>query len=147
LRSPYRLPDDAVLELRRVALDHHHVAVTRVIAIALRRLEKAAPHVRLVVSFADPGVGHVGGIYQGGGWLYTGTSRVGTVLALDGKVYHCRMAKDVVGTTSTVNLRAAGHAATVERTPPKHRYLMPLDPAMRTQVAELAKPYPERWNC
>jgi hypothetical protein len=29
----------------------------------------------------------------------------------------------------------------------KHRYLMPLDDAMRKQIAPLAKPYPKRQSC
>ena len=31
--------------------------------------------------------------------------------------------------------------------PPKHRYLMPLDDAMRAQIEPLRKPYPKRETC
>ncbi len=65
------LPRDAC-EMVRVALDRHDAPVSRIVSIAIRLLIRARPHIRLVVSYADAGVGHHGGIYQAGGWTYTG---------------------------------------------------------------------------
>ena len=58
-----------VAELVRVALREHRTPVSRIVAIALRMVRTQSPGLRLIVSFADPYHGHVGGIYQAMGWL------------------------------------------------------------------------------
>ena len=53
----------------------------------------------------------------------------------NGKVMHKRTANALFGTIKGM-----------EKSPPmwKHKYLMPLDQAMRAKIAPLAKPYPKR---
>ncbi len=59
-----------VCELVRVALTTHKSSVSRIVRIALAMLRSAQPGLRVILSYADPEHGHVGGIYQAGGWTY-----------------------------------------------------------------------------
>ncbi|MFN7611312.1 MAG: hypothetical protein ACK5QX_10320, partial [bacterium] len=130
-----------VCELTRVALKTHASAVSRMMAIGLRFIKRQSPKLRLVVSFADQWHGHHGGIYQAGNWIYSGLTAPAQMIRLpDGKTVDPR------------RFNGHGHnspkpiplGAQIVKTPPKHRYLMPLDEAMRAQIAPLAKPYPKR---
>jgi hypothetical protein len=123
-----------VAELTRVALRRHVTTVSRIIAIALRMLKRQSPGLRLVVSMADPLQGHSGAVYQAGGWIYTGETKADVVYFSRGAWVHHR--------TATSRGSAAGLPA--RPLPPKYRYLMPLDAAIRAQIAPLARPYPKR---
>jgi len=149
IAKPFGVAPELVVELVRVALTKHVAQVSRILAVALIFLRKQSPQLRAVISFADPNQGHHGGIYQAGNWIYSG---VGTEdprarpYSKNGAIYHWRT---VVG-----QLSSQGKKSTVEAAislgfkpldqKPKHRYLMPLDDAMRAQIAPLAKPYPKR---
>jgi hypothetical protein len=111
------------------------------------------PGLRLVVSFADPEQGHVGGIYQGGGWIYTGRSQSADEYIVNGKRIHGRSLRALRASD-----RRAPHAKNAEEWArlvldpntkkisgsSKHRYLMPLDEGMRRRVSQIAKPYPKK---
>lgn len=142
---PYGLEQDQVCELVRVALRPHRCATTEVVAAAIRRLRQHAPGLRLIVSYADPAQGHVGGIYQAMNWLYAGTTAPDAAYVTpDGRRLHSRQVS-----SSGVKVQF-GTARRVPRTdecerialPGKHRYLLPLDRGMRRRVAHLALPYP-----
>lgn len=143
LLKPYGLGQFEGCELVRVAMTNHKTPVSRVIAIALRMLKKTSPGLRLVVSFADPGEGHSGGIYKAGGWIYTGTMSAAQYYKIKGRIWHPR---SVVQKGCSNSLQAVkkwfGSDATAVIKPGKHRYLMPLDEAMREQIKLLAQPYP-----
>jgi hypothetical protein len=134
-------------ELVRVALSAHTAPVSRIVKVALGMLKRRNPGIRLVVSYADPVQDHVGAIYQAGNWAYVGTSAPDHYfVSEDGKRYHSR------------SVHACGYAIhfgrktytpkpeemTMVKTPGKHKYLMPLDDAMRAQIEPLRKPYPKR---
>lgn len=147
LHKPFGVRIDECAELVRVALDRHETPVTRIVSIALRMLRQKAPGLRIVVSFADPAHGHIGGIYQGGGWLYAGTtSPQPKFIDRDGRTWHNRM----IGVKGTK--RVFGEVRRVltpdqcvrVTSPPKHRYLMPLDDDMRERVRPMIRPYPKR---
>lgn len=53
-------------------------------------IEKHRPDIRCVVSFADPGQGHMGTIYQATNWIYTGTTAGQYYAKIDGKLVHSR---------------------------------------------------------
>ncbi len=131
--TPYGLDQVECCELVRVALNKHNSPVSKIIAIAMRFLQKSSPGLRLVVSYADTAQGHHGGIYQATNWLYEGTIKQSSTAELKGKIAHKRTF-DNAGIKGYVL-----HKAVV-----KHKYLMPLDQAMREQIAPLAKPYPKR---
>jgi hypothetical protein len=145
--KPFGLSVTEGCELTRVALTSHVAPVSRIIKIALKFLQANSPGLRLIVSFADPSEGHHGGIYQAGGWIYTGRQQDSIEwLAPDGKIWHGRMVK-AKGWTVCHGVRCKTwkpEQCTKVVKPGKHRYLMPLDPEMRAKILPLAQPYPKR---
>lgn len=123
-----------IAELTRVALRTHNAPVSRIVAIAIRMIKRQSPGIRLLISMADPGVGHVGGIYQAMNWIYTGTSAPDVQYFSHGKWEHHR----------TATSRGSVKGLPSRRIPPKHRYLYPLDAATRQQIEPLRKPYPKK---
>jgi hypothetical protein len=143
--GPFGLPQDQVVELTRVALDVHHTPTSRIVAVALRLLRKQSPGLRLVVSYADPAHGHVGILYQAGGWGYVGRTRPESLIRLHGRLLHPRTVGSRYGHRGVLWLRRHIDSR-AERIilPPKHKYVFPLDAAMREQVRPLLRPYPKR---
>jgi hypothetical protein len=124
----------------------HATPISRMLAIGIAMLRKRAPGLRLIVSFADPNEGHHGGIYQAGNWIYTGTSPASSKFRdASGRLWHSRQVtskgfnkqygelRRTVRRAQCVEIRQAG----------KHRYVMPLDAAMRARLATFQKPYPK----
>lgn len=144
--SPYGLKQVEICELTRIALTKHITPVSRILSIAFKFLHKSSPNLRMIVSFADEGQGHHGGIYQATNWIYTGGAETHAYL-VNGVQYHPKSlhSKYGVGGQSIPWLQK-----NVDKNAKrivsgfKHRYLMPLDDEMRNQVAKLAKPYPKR---
>ena len=143
--QPFGLNQTEVVELVRIALRQHEAPVSRIGAIAVRMLKKQSPGLRLLVSYADPDEGHHGGIYQAMGWLYAGSSVPQRELRVEGKWMHKRTASSLYGTASPGLIKQMT-GLDVEYGPVqwKHTYCLPLDDAMRKQIASLAKPYPKR---
>lgn len=129
----YGLTQWDCVELTRVALANHVAPVSRVLSIALRKLVKRNPDLRLVISYADTRQGHHGGIYQAGNWVYVGMSPPRWEFWVRGK-----WRTDI----HAWRLRTAGTPK--RKIPGKHKYLMPLDVEMRVRIEPLAKPYPRR---
>lgn len=147
LGKPYGLETTAVCELTRVALNQHRAAVSKIVAIAIRLLRRHAPGLRLVVSYADPNQGHIGTIYQAGGWIYTGkTSADFKAIDRAGREWHSRQVSSSGLKRQYGNLRRVPRISECEIVPllGKHRYLMALDGEMRRRIAPLARPYPKR---
>lgn len=146
LCKPYGLKPTEVCELTRVALDKHKAATSRIVAIALRMVRALCPGLRLIVSFADSAQGHHGGIYQAGGWVFTGDS-FGRYIVTNGKAEHPRTLGSRYGrggqSLPWLRQHVDPNAVQIEAAA-KHRYLMPLDAEMRQRIMPLAKPYPKR---
>lgn len=138
LLTPYGLKKTEGCELSRVALREHINPVSRMIAISLKMLKKSNPGLRLVVSYADAGEGHHGGIYQATNWIYTGKSK-GSFFYEDmrGKVWHPRTITDKRAVVKPHQCKKVWKEG-------KHRYVMPLDDDMRKKIQELSKPYPKK---
>ena len=137
LHRQFNLKHTEVCELVRVALTKPKTPISKMIAIAVRFLHGNAPLLRVVVSFADPNEGHHGGIYQATNWIYTGMSAQTIEYYYSGGWRHAtaaykRFSGDQIRKFKTRNK------------PGKYRYVMPLDDAIRKQIAPLAKPYPKR---
>jgi hypothetical protein len=141
------------VELVRVALDEHDTPVTQVVASTLRQLRVACPGLQLIVSYADTGQGHHGGIYQAGNWIYTGTTgNSNCYYLINGETVHGRTVSSFAkgkkrpGETGIEYVRRAidPNAHRLETVPTKHRYVYPLDRKVRRSVAHLAQPYPAR---
>lgn len=148
--SPYRLTQFEICELTRVALSKHETQTSRVLAGAIRMLRKQSPGIRLIVSFADGEQNHIGVIYQATNWVYTGTTKPGRVgFVIKGKKTHTRTIGSMPGGIQSLAW-VRDHIdknATEWKGVEKHRYLMPLDDAMRKQIEPLRKPYPKRETC
>lgn len=139
LVQQYGLKQNQGCELVRIALRDHVTPVSRLISIAIKMLKKQNPGLQLIVSFADPEQGHVGGIYQASGWIYTGKSPDYKAPILDGRVAHPR----------TLSMRVKlGKARRSEvqyiDVKGKLRYLYPLNDEMRMKVLPLKLPYPKK---
>jgi len=141
LGAPYRLGMTECCELVRVAMQKHKTPVSKILALALKLLRKQSQGIRLIISYADPSQGHHGGIYQATNWIYSGKS-ASTVCYKDpsGKLWHGRRASK----TANPQKQLVTDEWKEVRQPGKHRYLMPLDDAMRRQIEPLRKPYPKR---
>lgn len=144
---PYSLRQTEVAELTRIALTQHATPVSRIMAIAVRLLKTQSIGLRLLVSYADPTQGHIGGIYQAANWLFVGeTSPDFYLVDASGKRWHSRMISPTgykISFGKPKRCLRPDQGVRVE-IPGKRKYLMPLDPEMRAKVAHLAKPYPKR---
>lgn len=144
LGSPYGLSQTECVELVRVALTSHQSPVSRIVALAIKFLKQSNTHIKLVVSFADQSQNHHGGIYQAGNWVYSGVGQAATFYRIHGKTTHPRS----IGARGLVQnihgARSIDPNAKAIEIPGKHRYLMPLDAAMRSRILPLSKPYPKR---
>jgi hypothetical protein len=135
IASPFGITRTEVCELTRVALREHQSPVTKILSICLNLIRREYPGLRLVVSYADLGHGHHGGIYQGGNWIYCGTTKPDKEYFVRGKWVHHRQGNSLLGSVAGVKSRPSSQ---------KHKYLMPLDDEMRRQIKPLRKPYPKR---
>lgn len=145
--KPFGLAQTEVCELVRVALAPHETPVSRVLAIAVRMLRRGSPGLRLVVSYADSKEGHHGGIYQAAGWSHIGRASTARVVVVFGETLHPKSANTRWGPSagSLAWLRAnVDPDAQAMLLPAKYKYALPLDDAMRAQIAPLALPYPKR---
>ena len=147
LGAAYGLTQTECCELTRVALTKHATPVSKIISIAIKFLKKNNKGLKLIVSFADQMQGHHGGIYQAGGWIYSGTSNESfEYIGPNGKKYLQRQVAESglvkqFGKATKVFKRSECIAVPVLG---KHRYLLPLDKDMSAKIAPLAKPYPKR---
>jgi len=138
LVKQYGLQMQQGCELIRIAMCRHKTPVSKIVAISLRILKKTFPRLRLVVSFADPEQGHLGGIYQAGGWIFNGNSQCSDEYIYKGKRWQGRAFRHKYkGMEKHPDVQ-------IVRGSSKHRYLMPLDSEMRTKILPLARPYPKR---
>lgn len=133
--SAYNLNQDQGCELTRVALHKHTNTVSRIVSIALKFLRKMQPKLRLVVSYADPEVGHHGGIYQAMNWIYEGTGAKSVKVFYKGKWSHKKTVDDAGIDQKNLKKKIVSG---------KHKYLMPLDEQMRKLVLPLKKQFPKR---
>ena len=137
----FRLKDTEVCELARVALDQHpEFTVTAVMSRALKLLRQQCPGIRIIVSFADPAEGHIGRIYQASNWIYCGRSAPARALMLNGQKLHRRAYTGVNHGRARMPIPPG---AVWVATPPKFRYVMPLDRRARRLVERMRKPYPQ----
>lgn len=145
MAASWGLKQTECVELMRVALDEHATPVSQIVAEVVRQLKATNPGLRMLVSFADPGHGHHGGIYQAGNWIYCGTSAATTDFVIRGRQTHIRGVGSTYGTTSLEWIRAnVDPDAYAVQAAPKHRYAMPLDRGARRLALARAETPPER---
>jgi hypothetical protein len=147
LGKPYQLNKDEVCELTRVALDFHISTVTQIVAQAIKLLRMSSPGLRLIISFADPEENHTGVIYQAGNWIYSGQSSDDSkFIDVNGRVWHSRQVSATGVKKQYGEYRRVPKISDCVRVDVKgkHRYLYPLDRALRRQITPLAQPYPKK---
>lgn len=143
--KPYGCSNLEVCELTRIALSLHASPVSRMIALSIKMLRKQSPGIRLIVSYADSNQGHYGGIYQATNWIYLGCIESDGGQFINGRVVHKRTVYSRYGRQDLEWLRKnIDPSAHYVKALPKHKYLYPLDEAMRKQIDPLRKPYPKR---
>lgn len=145
LGNPYGLNKNQIHELVRIALTDHTTPVSQLVAETLRQIKQTKPEFRLIVSFADPTRNHHGGIYQASNWIYTGQSSSinSPMFVINGKTMHGRSVSSVYGRKKLSWLQENIDPDVYKiYLPGKHRYLYPLDKAMRRQIQSFAQPYP-----
>jgi hypothetical protein len=147
LARPFGLKPTEVCELVRVALapGRRH-PTSKCVAVSLKLLRRQSPGLKLVVSYADAGQGHVGTIYQALGFFYVGASEQ-AYIRVRGRVEHPRTLYDRYGRQGQSIPWLRQHVdPKAERVAmaPKHKYVYPLDPELRRQLQPLARPYPKR---
>lgn len=147
--KPYGLKMIEVCELVRVAFASHQTPISQIVSKSVRMLKSQSPGLRLIVSFADPEHSHVGGIYQAMNWIYAGMTTPADEWIVNGKRWHGRALRHEKPAYLTTAEAARAIDPNSRRIlgSSKHRYLYPLDRAMRKQIEPLRKPYPKRETC
>lgn len=131
LFKTFSLEKYEICELQRIALTSHRTEVTRIISICLKLLKAKNPGLALVISYADPKVGHKGTIYQAANWIPWGMSAADRSFKFfDGSVRHSRAVsksgrKNLFGKYTKVPRER--DAVEITELPPKHRFLYALN--------------------
>ncbi len=137
-----RPQDVATLARLWLADDLPQNAESRVLGIVLRAVHRETSW-KLVLSYADPGAGHVGTIYQATGWVYLGQAPPEGYIAIgDSRERHPRSVYTQYGSNAIGHLRATGVPARRVFVSGKHRYVYVLDAAWRWRLRAAAQPYP-----
>lgn len=149
IASPYNKWQGQVVELERVALNgkQGHGRTSTAVALTLKALSKEAPWVDLVVSYADLDQNHAGTLYQATNWIYTGLKNPGTIGAfiIKGKKTHNKTIYSRGWKQSLLWLRENVDPKAEEFiTKGKHKYLYPMNKAMRKRIQILSVPYPKK---
>jgi len=149
LAKPYSLKYEEVTELQRVALNKHDTPVSRIVSIAIKLIKKQYVKLKLIISFADANEGHLGIIYQAGGWIYSGIAKsTPKYKTPDGKILHQRQVNKKGFNKEFGNLRKCfkPEQCVVIKQLNKYRYLYPINDEIKNQILLLAKPYPKKNN-
>lgn len=150
LGKQYGLIQGQIVELCRVALNGKQEHTSQAVAMSLKQLHHDKPMCRLVVSYADCDQSHLGTIYQATNWVYVGNMEGQRYFVINGKKTHPRTIGShrangggrCIQSLECVQENFDKNAA-IFYSQGKRKYLMPMDKAMRKQIAPLAKPYPK----
>lgn len=115
---------------------HGPVALTKAVAAILKQFRRDVPECRALVSFADPGQDHHGGIYQAASWLYTGQSSESRAYLLPDGTPVSRRAFHSGSKMTKITLPMVKRAG-------KLRYVKPLDKYARKDIKLPLLPYPK----
>ena len=117
-------------------------------------LKTNADDIKVLISYADPGQEHVGGIYQATNWMYQGYNlgimdNYGIKLEPDGKWIHSRTVYSMYGSGNLEHLKnRIGHTFWRRKEPRKHRFFFLLgSKGEKKKIVESLKhplqPYPK----
>jgi hypothetical protein len=142
----YQAQPDDCLVLTRLWLSDElpRNSESKVIAVVIRALKRHTD-IKFLVSYADPSQGHIGIIYQAGGWLYTGLSQAMPLYDLgDGKARQSRSLAHGFGTHSVKHLEDNRVKVKLIPQSRKHRYVYSLDKSWQTRLKPAVLPYPKQ---
>lgn len=127
------LPQDALELSRLVRRDDADVRLSSFVAWSLRWLRRNTP-TPFVLSYADPGAGHHGGIYQALGFIYVGPMGGGHLgfTAPDGSFVHGRICNGRFGTRSVEQMKRIRPDWQPIYGEAKHLYIFPLRQRVRS---------------
>lgn len=139
--STYLLGEpNKVLELSRLWAPDGHAPnlLTRAIAFAVGALRPQARHIEALVSYADPNVGHLGGVYRAASWVPIGQAEEGRYYTdASGQVVSRRKFHSGRRSLRKAEIEALGYVEL--KRPGKHRYARGLTPRARRAIKERAQ--------
>lgn len=145
--KPFNLLQGEIVELVRVALNGKQNTTSECVAMALRKLHRDAPQIKMVVSFADVDQNHVGTIYQATNWIYLGRTNAGkrSAFIIHSKKIHPRTIGSAGGVQSINWIREHIDPDAVEFiTKGKEKYIYCFDKKLRKKWLAKALPYPKK---
>ncbi|MAH44137.1 hypothetical protein CL614_10560 [archaeon] len=144
------------LELTRLFIYEEYGKNMESISISktFKWLKQNAPDIKVLISYADPGQEHIGGIYQATNWVYQGTNlgimdNYGIKLEPGGKWIHSRTVFVMFGSGNLEHLKSRiGHTFWRRKEPRKHRFFYLLGTKgekkkIMSNLKHLQKPYPK----
>ena len=143
----YGINQNECIELLRMALNGKQESTSKAMALSLKLIKKNAPLVKIIVSYADNNVNHIGTIYQATNFYYIGQSSMDnrSGILIDGKPSSYRGFQKRYGTTSFEKLKEIlGNRIEFIKPKTKNKYIYPIDKALVTMCKQLAKPYPKK---
>ena len=145
--KPFGMANGEVLELVRVALNGKQPCTSECVGQAIRQLHKDAPHIKMLVSFADIDYHHIGTIYQATNWIYLGDMNVGNrgFFIVHGKKMHPKTIHDHKWVQSVEWLKEHVDPKAEEvKTLGKRKYIFVFDKKLRKQWQLKSLPYPKK---
>jgi hypothetical protein len=144
-------PHDALELQRLVRREDFDGKLSQFLAWSLRWL-RANTNVPFVLSYADSGEGHHGGIYQATGWKFVGTRSSGHIgfTASNGAFIHGRSSNAKHGTRSVSKIAEIEPDWTPVYGEPKHLYVFPLRQRLNAVLRRFnwqELPYPKNATC
>jgi len=144
------LQPEEVLELTRLFIfdDHGKNIESYFIGQTMRLLKEIDKSVKCLMSYADPRVGHLGGIYQATNWLYQGDSmRMVDTYSIkieeEGSWLHSRTVFSRWGSNNLdVLKKKIGRTFWIRLEPRKHRYIYFLGTKKNKKILKTSLKHP-----
>lgn len=142
---PFGLKQTEVCELTRIALRKHTTPVSKLISLALKMLVRKSPNLKLVISYADMGQGHLGIVYQAANWKYLGVSSSHQYILGNKKIHPRTMSerckRQGMGLREYMNTSKLDYK--IVRGLSLHKYVYPLVTSQIDAIEPLALSYPK----
>lgn len=113
---------------------HEKNLLTRAISYGVRQMCQVVPKLDALVSYADPNVGHAGGVYRAASWIYTGQSEEGRYYkSKEGQVVARRKFHSGKKSMTKAQILALGYEEF--KMPGKHRFAFPISKNAKRALA------------
>lgn len=141
IAKPFGMKQGEVIELTRVALQHHKNFVSYYLAQTLKIIKEKSPRVEIIVSYADMDhQKHSGKIYQANNWIYLGVSKTADYqYYYKGKWTHQR----TITAKSTAEKEHLMKTLEKRENSDKHKYIYCMNKKLRKQYNKVALEYPK----